>query len=193
MASIQLTNHLTLEVNTMAEGTALMNLLYNNEIGELVVGSRAITLCSNTDGDPEVVYGNQNFRVMKAKISYDYTDADGNTTKEDEMVDVWDVKRQLDAVTLPDRGYGNYAHISWDMQYMTIALKTNKLIFKISEMPALTSDNTEINDSTYPKITNLGKDEDDMFHAIVESKETGERVRLFMDLSDPINSYFLYE
>ena len=162
-----------------------MNLLYNNELSELKIGGRHLYLCCDSANKPDVVYGNENFRVSKAMIGYD----NGDEIITD-MVDVWDVKRQLDNVTLTDdQGYGNYTYIDWENEYVTIVRKNNKVKYKLSEAPNITSDNTEINVTIYPDIKELGINESGMFEYIISSKSGDAEVKLYINLPEHINSY----
>lgn len=166
-----------------------MNLLYNNELAELKIGGRRICLCSTPDNKPDVVYGNENFRISKARVGYTNGDSQQMIT---ELVDVWDVKRQLDSAELSgNRGYGNYSYIDWQYEYVTIALKTNKIKYKMYEAPKLTSDNTELNITVYPNIKNLGMGESGMFESVIASKSGDAEVILFMDVTNPLDSYIL--
>ena len=187
MASIKLTENLIIEVNTLAEQDALMNMLYNNELSDLKIEGRRISLCSNPNNKPDVVYGNEAFRVIKARIGY----TDNNGLDVTEIVDVWDVKRQLDAAQLTnEQGYGNFSYIDWQMEYVTIAKRYNKVKYKMYEAPKLSPENTEINVTIYPIIKNLGMSDNKMFESVITAKVVDDmEVKLFMDVTNPLDSY----
>lgn len=161
-----------------------MNLLYNNSILELKIGGRGIYLCTNTWYAPDVIYGDSNFSVKKARIGYFGKNGEGIT----EMVDVWDLKRQLDNASLSDdQGMGNYCYADREFEYCYVIRKNNKVRFNPFEDHP-TPEYTELNDGPCD-VKHIGMNPEGLLEYVIISKAGDVEVRLFINRESLLDSY----
>ena len=187
--NVKLTEKNSIEINTMMEKHVLMMLLYDNKFSAIKIGDISIYLHDNSNGMPEVIYGD-NFRVSKVKV--DIVNAKLNDSENGVWIDVRYVAQQLiNTSSLSDKEDGNFTYIDWDKKFVTVATNlsdVNSIIrFKLDDIPELKSENTEICSSVHPKVENIGWQEDNMFQALISSKII--KAQLCVDTYNPLNTY----
>lgn len=190
MTNVKLTEKHSIEINTIMEKQVLMMLLYDNKFSAVKIGNTSIYLHSNSNGEPEVVYGD-GFRISKAKVDIISDDPDNNGN--DIWVDVRYVAQQLINTSSLNKEDGKFSYIDWDKKFVTVATDlsdiNSRIRFKLDDIPELKSENTEICSLIHPEIDNLGWEENNIFKALIITDII--RAELSIDIDNPLNTYVI--
>ena len=181
---LKLTETLSIQVNTSMEKHVLMMLLYYNKFSSVKIDNTAIYLHSNSDGDPEVIYGNT-FKTVKAKVSII-----NNAGIFEEWLDVSNITQQLTDAVLSDTEDGKFSYIDWEKQYITVSTNLSEvnsgIRFKLNDIPSLKSENIEICNAMNPKVENIGL-EGGKFQAFITSRII--KAKLSVDINNPLDTF----
>ena len=168
-----------------------MMLLYDNKFSAIKIGNISIYLHSNSNGEPEVIYGDS-FRVSKVKV--DIINSRLNDNENNVWIDIHYVAQQLinAVLLLSNKEDGNFSYIDWDKKFVTVATNlsdvNSRIRFKLDDIPELKSENTEICSSVHPDVENIGWEEDNnIFKALISSKVI--KAQLCVDTYNPLNTY----
>lgn len=190
MTNVKLTEKNSITISTIMEKHVLMMLLYDNKVSAIKIGDISMYLHDNSDGEPEVIYGDS-LRVSKAKV--DIINAKLNDNENDVWIDVpYIIQQLINTSELSDKEDGNFTYIDWDKKFVTVATNLsdiNSIIrFKLDDIPELKPENTEICTHMHPDIENIGwQEENNIFQALITSKII--KAQLCVDTYNPLNTY----
>lgn len=184
MASVKLTERCNIFLNTEMEKHVLLLLLSKNEVSSIRIWDQYIYLFADTNNFPDAEPG------IKARVLLKYTDDNLNKVEEEAIIDVRYVERQLENVTLDNNEYGDFSYIDWGYEFVNTATDTGKNVvkFKITYMVDLNSINTEIWGHPYPKIENLGTDENSKPEIRISSTDSDLEIILTIDRNEFLDS-----
>ena len=190
MTNVKLSEKHSVRINTMMEKHVLMMLLCNNKFSSVKIDNTCIYLQSDSEGRPEVVY-TTNFTTSKAKVNIIGSEPDD--IESDVWVDVNSVVQQLFNADLSDSEDGSFAYIDWDKKFITISTNLSEvnsgIRFRLDDIPALKSENTEICNAMNPKIENMGLQGNDIFQALITSRII--KAKILVDINNPLNTYVI--
>lgn len=182
MASVKLTERCNIFLNTSMEKHVLLLLLSKNEISSVRIWDQYIYLFSDPNNYPDAVQG------IKARVMLRYTDDNMNIIEEEANIDVRDVEKQLEDVTLINDDYGDFSYVDWNQEYVTVSTDCNSVIrFKPADIPELNSENTDIwGYNIHPKVENIGRDKTGKFQAYVSNEKI--TIKITVDSNEYLDS-----
>ena len=191
MAKINLTpSNVTVNINTFNESMCLTSSLFHKEFSEVNIDNVRISICTDANGKPEFVYTNDN-GYANVHVLLTYVNDNDELVKEDIWLDAFDICSQLNDAKFDYSNYGKFAYRTWTnkITFSTNLVENgnNTISFNETDVPFLKSENVEVCGYVYPRISNLGWDENFNFHARIEVREIN--AELVIDANDLLNSY----